>query len=62
MVLPRKFPVFRQIKKKIQKSLEPSPDAKYVVNRNPRNLEFIRIARMNQGYEYDKPGRVFWNK
>ncbi|XP_013184181.1 large ribosomal subunit protein uL18m [Amyelois transitella] len=32
------------------------------VNRNPRNLEKIRIARKPDGYHLDKPGRKFWHK
>ena len=31
-------------------------------NRNPRNLEFMRIARKPVGYHLEKPGREFWNK
>ncbi|XP_021195769.2 large ribosomal subunit protein uL18m [Helicoverpa armigera] len=32
------------------------------VNRNPRNLEKIRIARKPDGYHLDAPGRKFWHK
>ncbi|CAG9791180.1 unnamed protein product [Diatraea saccharalis] len=32
------------------------------VNRNPRNLERIRIARKPDGYHLDKPGRKYWHK
>ncbi|KOB67263.1 Mitochondrial ribosomal protein L17 [Operophtera brumata] len=32
------------------------------VNRNPRNLERIRIARKPDGYHLDKPGKKFWHK
>ncbi|XP_061722821.1 large ribosomal subunit protein uL18m [Cydia pomonella] len=32
------------------------------VNRNPRNLERIRIARKPDGYHLDNPGRKFWHK
>lgn len=32
------------------------------VNRNPRNLEKIRIARKPDGYHLDKPGKKFWHK
>jgi len=31
-------------------------------SRNPRNLEFLRIAHKPMGYQLDKPGRAFWNK
>ncbi|EFN85598.1 39S ribosomal protein L18, mitochondrial [Harpegnathos saltator] len=33
-----------------------------IVNRNPRNLERLRIARKPVGYGLDKPGRTFWHK
>ncbi|XP_072934223.1 large ribosomal subunit protein uL18m [Epargyreus clarus] len=32
------------------------------VNRNPRNLERLRIARKPDGYHLDNPGRKFWHK
>ncbi|KAM3963906.1 mitochondrial ribosomal protein L18 [Aphomia sociella] len=32
------------------------------VNRNPRNLERLRIARKPDGYHLEKPGRKFWHK
>ncbi|XP_063832786.1 large ribosomal subunit protein uL18m [Ostrinia nubilalis] len=32
------------------------------VNRNPRNLERIRLARKPDGYHLDKPGKKFWHK
>lgn len=34
----------------------------YVKNKNPRNLERLRIARKPTGYHLDKPGRTFWHK
>lgn len=39
-----------------------SPHAQYVYNRNPRNLEKLRIAYKPAGYHLDKPGREFWHK
>ncbi|XP_071448515.1 large ribosomal subunit protein uL18m [Hetaerina americana] len=33
-----------------------------LVNRNPRNLERIRVAYKPKGYHVDKPGRDFWHK
>lgn len=32
------------------------------VNRNPRNLEKLRIARKPDGYHLEKPGRKYWHK
>jgi len=33
-----------------------------IVNRNPRNLERLKIARKPSGYHLDKPGRSYWHK
>jgi len=35
---------------------------KYLINRNPRNLERLRIAYKPKGYFLEKPGRSFWHK
>lgn len=32
------------------------------VNRNPRNLERMRIGYKPDGYHVDKPGKCFWHK
>ncbi|CAK1541801.1 unnamed protein product [Leptosia nina] len=39
-----------------------SSTPKEFVNRNPRNLERMRIGRKPDGYHLDKPGRKFWHK
>lgn len=31
-------------------------------NRNPRNLEKIRIGYKPDGYHVDKPGKCYWHK
>jgi len=33
-----------------------------IVNRNPRNLERLRIARKPDGYHLDTPGHSYWHK
>lgn len=33
-----------------------------IVNRNPRNLERLRIARKPNGYHLNKPGISYWHK
>lgn len=38
------------------------PYAQIVFNRNPRNLEKLRIAYKPAGYHLEKPGREFWHK
>ncbi|XP_078039150.1 mitochondrial ribosomal protein L18 isoform X2 [Augochlora pura] len=37
-------------------------NCKEVRNRNPRNLERLRIARKPIGYVLDKPGHSYWHK
>ncbi|RZC40982.1 39S ribosomal protein L18, mitochondrial [Asbolus verrucosus] len=34
----------------------------HFINRNPRNLERMRIAYKPDGYHVDKPGKSFWHK
>lgn len=36
--------------------------AAYLTNRNPRNLEKMRIAYKPSGYQLEQPGRNFWHK
>lgn len=65
MVLPRKFPHNKQILKRITNTVLPKEGEQYVVNRNPRNLEFLRIANKNKGYELDAPfakNANYWHK
>ncbi|XP_015607792.1 39S ribosomal protein L18, mitochondrial [Cephus cinctus] len=33
-----------------------------VENKNPRNMELLRIARKPVGYQLEKPGRNYWHK
>lgn len=62
MTLPRRYPVNRQVLKKIQKTMAPVEGETYLVNRNPRNLEFLRIARKPHGYGMDQHKQSFWYK
>lgn len=32
------------------------------VNRNPRNLEKLRIGYKPDGYHVDKPGKCYWHR
>lgn len=34
----------------------------FLTNRNPRNLEKMRIAYKPSGYHLEEPGRSFWHK
>lgn len=54
MTLPRVFPHNKQILKRIRNTVKAVEGEKYVVNRNPRNLEFLRIAPKPKGYQLDE--------
>ncbi|XP_070506906.1 large ribosomal subunit protein uL18m [Chironomus tepperi] len=65
MTLPRRFPHNKQIIKRIQNTVKPEEGAKFITNRNPRNLEFLRIAEKPKGYFLDTPfskPAYFWHK
>lgn len=47
---------------KIQELNKCTEGVRYIVNRNPRNLERLRLAYKNDGYHLEKPGRNFWHK
>lgn len=51
-----------RVKHKIQELTKPKEGETYVINRNPRNLEKLRIAYKPSGYHLENPGRSFWHK
>ncbi|KAK4878476.1 hypothetical protein RN001_010982 [Aquatica leii] len=54
------FEIIRRFSRAIQiKNNEINP---IFTNRNPRNLEYLRIAYKPDGYYIDKPGRCYWHK
>ncbi|KAK2585173.1 hypothetical protein KPH14_008672 [Odynerus spinipes] len=50
------------LKKRIHNNTSLIDSCTEVRNRNPRNLERLRIARKPEGYHLDKPDRSFWHK
>jgi large subunit ribosomal protein L18 len=65
MTRDRVFPHNKEIFKRLRALVQPKEGEKYVVNRNPRNLEFLRIAQKPTGYELDAPftkNAHFWHK
>jgi large subunit ribosomal protein L18 len=65
MTLKRVFPKNKQILRRIQETIMPKESEQYIVNRNPRNLESLRIAHKNKGYELDQrysKNAGFWHK
>jgi len=51
-----------RVKHKIKELSLPQANETSMVNRNPRNLEKLRIAYKPSGYHLEKPGRSFWHK
>ncbi|XP_053687703.1 39S ribosomal protein L18, mitochondrial [Sabethes cyaneus] len=52
----------KRIFHKIQELNKCNVDTRYIINRNPRNLERLRIAYRADGYHLEKPGRSYWHK
>ncbi|XP_054012135.1 39S ribosomal protein L18, mitochondrial [Hylaeus anthracinus] len=50
------------IKRQVQTNSEIIANCKEIRNRNPRNLERLRIARKPIGYSLEKPGFSYWHK
>jgi len=50
------------IKRCLGTESEDSGHSQFVYNRNPRNLEKLRIAYKPAGYHLERPGREFWHK
>lgn len=55
-------PTPANVLRKLKQINVPKADAVYMTNRNPRNLEKLRIAYKPDGYHLEKPGRSFWHK
>lgn len=48
---------------KVYSDVKAPPGVKYnVINRNPRNLERLRIEFKNEGWGLEKQGNTFWHK
>lgn len=41
---------------------KPVDNVTYMQNRNPRNLEMMRIGYRPDGYHLEMPGKSFWHK
>ncbi|XP_037942080.1 39S ribosomal protein L18, mitochondrial-like [Teleopsis dalmanni] len=51
-----------RVLRKLKKLSLPKEGQQYVINRNPRNLEKLRVAYKPNGYLLEKPGRSYWHK
>lgn len=61
-VKPRKLVNSRTLTQLLANCSKPEEGVTYMENRNPRNLEMMRIAYRPDGYHLDMPGRCYWNK
>ncbi|XP_055596031.1 39S ribosomal protein L18, mitochondrial [Uranotaenia lowii] len=52
----------KRIYHKIQELHKATEGVRCMVNRNPRNLERLRIAYRTEGYHLERTGRNFWHK
>lgn len=59
---PNKFLTRSRVLKKLLECSKPEEGAVFLNNRNPRNLEMMKIAYKPDGYHLDNPGRQFWHK
>lgn len=59
---PRKLFPSSGVLKKLLNAAKPDPDGLFMHNRNPRNLEMMKIAYKPYGYHLERPGRCFWHK
>lgn len=50
------------VARKLTQIFHPKDKNLSFVNRNPRNLEKLRIALKPSGYHLEKPGREFWHR
>lgn len=50
------------LKREVHGNAEIIANCKEIRNRNPRNLERLRIARKPVGYSLEKPGFSYWHK
>lgn len=49
-------------KRQVHGNAEIVENCKEIINRNPRNLEHLRIARKFDGYFLEKPGLSYWHR
>uniref|UniRef100_A0AAG5DS45 Large ribosomal subunit protein uL18m n=1 Tax=Anopheles atroparvus TaxID=41427 RepID=A0AAG5DS45_ANOAO len=52
----------KKILSKIRQTNQVTTGTLYMINRNPRNLERLRLASKTDGYHLEKPVRNFWHR
>lgn len=56
------FPLLIRISRSFCTQTNANLPTSLFVNRNPRNLERMRIGYKPDGYHLEKPGRSYWHK
>lgn len=62
MVKKLKYFTSKYVQKLLVNLAKPEEGATYLTNRNPRNLELMKIAYKPSGYHLEEAGRCYWNK
>lgn len=62
MVRRWRWSTSKRVQRVLSDCMKPAENGKFFFNRNPRNLEMMKIAERPDGYHIDAPGRNYWNK
>lgn len=57
LTIVRTFATYQRALKQEKNEIAP-----VFTNRNPRNLELLRIAYKPDGFHLEKPGKCYWHK
>lgn len=58
----KKLVTSAKLYKMLKDCAKPAENVTTVHNRNPRNLEMMKIAYRPTGFYLDAPGRCFWHR
>lgn len=61
-MVKKKMMTSQRVKTALMETIRPKANTVYVENRNPRNLEMMKIAYRPSGYHLEAPGRCFWHR
>lgn len=58
----QRFPKSKSVLTKLSAINQKEATQTFLYNRNPKNLEKLKIAYNHNGYHLEKPGKTFYNK
>lgn len=58
----QRFPNAKSVLTKLATIYEKDSNQTFLYNRNPKNLEKLKIAYNHDGFHLEKPGKTFYNK